>query len=106
MNIQTKHPRKKLVPRFHRPYLVVELIRPQAYLLKLWQQVSIITDVSHVLLLEPYVSDWRSAPELPQPIKMAGKDEYKLEKILQIAYQYNAFCYWVKYKGYSAAESK
>ena len=74
--------------------------------MKLSQQVGSIHDVFHVSLLEPYVSDGRSAPELPPPIEVAGEEEYELEEILQSAYRYNAFCYQVKYKGYSAEESE
>jgi glycosylphosphatidylinositol phospholipase D len=74
--------------------------------LKLSQQVGSIHDVFHVSLLEPYVSDGRRAPEPPPPIEVDGVEEYELEEILQSAYRYNAFCYRVKYKGYSTEESK
>ena len=78
----------------------------QAYRLKLSQQVGSIHDIFHVSLLEPYVSDRRSAPEPPPPIEVDGEEEYELEEILQSAYRYNSFCYRVKYKGYSAEESE
>jgi hypothetical protein len=74
--------------------------------LKHSQQVASIYNVFHVSLLEPYVSDGRSTPEPPPPVEVDDKEKYELEEILQGAYQYNAFCYWVKYKGYLAEESK
>jgi hypothetical protein len=105
-NIRTKRPSKKLKLRFYGPYPVVERIGPQAYCLKLSQQVGSTYDVFHVSLLEPYISDGRSTSELPPPIEVASEEEYKLKEILQSAYRYNAFCYRVKYKGYSAEESE
>ncbi len=105
-NIRTKRPSKKLDHRFYGPYPVVERIGTQAYRLKLSQQVGSIHDVFHVLLLEPYISDGRRAPEPPPPIEVDSEEEYELEEILQSAYRYNAFCYRVKYKGYSAEESE
>ncbi len=105
-NIRTKSPSKKLDHRFYGPYLVIERIGTQAYRLKLSQLVGSIHDVFHVSLLEPYVSDGRRAPEPPPPIDVDGEEEYKLEEILKSAYRYNAFCYCVKYRGYSAEESE
>ncbi len=78
----------------------------QAYRLPLSQQVGSIHDVFHVSLLEPYVSDGWRAPESPPPIEVDGEEEYKLEEILQSAYRYNALCYRVEHKGYSAEESE
>ncbi len=105
-NIRTKRPSKKLDHRFYGPYLVIERVGTQAYRLKLSQQVGSIHEVFHVLLLEPYVSDGRRAPEPPLPIEVDGEEEYELEEIPQSAYRYNAFCYRVKYEGYSAEESE
>jgi hypothetical protein len=92
-NIRTKRPSKKLDYRFYGPYPVVERIGSQAYHLKLSQQVGSIHDVFHILLLEPYVSDGRCAPEPLPPIEVDGEEEYKLKEILQSAYRYNSFCY-------------
>jgi hypothetical protein len=78
----------------------------QAYRLKLLQQVGSIHDVFHVSLLELYVSDGRRALEPPPPIEVNGEEEYKLEEILWSAYRYIAFCYCIKYKGYSVEESE
>jgi hypothetical protein len=105
-NIRTKRLNKKLNHRFYGPCLVVEQIGSQAYRLKLSQQVGSIHDVFHVSLLEPYVSDGHSAPKPPPPIEVNGEEEYEHDEILQCAYRYNLFCYQVKYKGYSAEESK
>jgi hypothetical protein len=74
--------------------------------LKLSQQVGSIHDVFHISLLEPYIFNERRAPEPPPPIEVDGEEEYELEEILQSVYRYNAFCYRVKYKGYSAEESE
>ncbi len=58
------------------------------------------------MLLEPYVSNGCSAPKLQPPIQGDGEEEYELEEILQSVYRYNSFCYWVKYKEYSAQVSE
>ncbi len=65
----------------------------QAYHFKLLQQVGSIHDVFHVLQLEHYIFNMRSAPKLPPLIEVDSKEEYKLEEILQSAYQNNAVCY-------------
>jgi hypothetical protein len=52
------------------------------------------------------VSDGHSSRKLPLPIEVDSKEEYKLKEILQSAYRYNLFCFWVKYKRYSTEESK
>ncbi len=96
-NIRTKRPSKKLEHRFYGAYLVVQWIGLEAYRLKLSQQVGSIHDIFHISLLEPYVSDARSAREPPPPIEMAGEAKYELEEIFQSAYRYNTFCYRVKY---------
>ncbi len=72
-NIRTKRQSKKLEHRFYGPYLIVEWIGPQAYRLKLSQQVGSIHDVFQVSLLEPYVSDGRCAPEPRSPIEVEGE---------------------------------
>jgi predicted phosphatase len=80
----------------------VEWIATQAYCLKLLQQASIIHNIFHVLLLEPYVSDRRTVPKLLPHIEVDGKEEYKLNEILQSEYRYSSLRYCMKYKGYSA----
>jgi hypothetical protein len=82
-----KRPSKKLDHRFYGPYLVVEWIGTQVYRLKLLQQDGSIHDVFQVSLLEPYVSNGRTAPEPPLPIEIDGEEEYKLEEILQREYR-------------------
>ncbi len=54
----------------------------QAYHLKLLQQSSSIHNVFHVLLLDPYVFDRRTAPKPLPPIVIDGEEEYELEEIL------------------------
>jgi hypothetical protein len=77
-NIRTKQPSKKLDHRFYGPYLVIERVGMQAYRLKLLQEVGNIHDVFRVSLLEPYVSDGRTAPKPPPPIELDGREEYEL----------------------------
>jgi hypothetical protein len=105
-NIRTKRPSKKLDHRFYGPYPVIERVGTQAYRLKLLQEVGNIHDVFHVSLLEPYISDGRTAPEPPPPIELDGQEEYELEAILQSGYRRGVFRYIVKYKGYGPEESK
>jgi hypothetical protein len=101
-----KRPSRKLDHSFYGPYPVVERIGTQAYRLKLLQQAGSIRDVFHILLLEPYVSDVRTAPELPLPVEIDGKKEDELEEILQSGYRYGTLHNCVKYKRYSAEQSK
>jgi hypothetical protein len=81
-NIRTKCSSKELDHRFYRPCPVVEQIGMQAYHLKLLQQSSSIHNVFHVLLLDPYVFDRRTAPKPLPPIVIDGEEEYELEEIL------------------------
>ncbi len=104
-NIRTKWPSKKLDHRSYGPYPVTERVGTQVYRLKLLQEVGNIHDVFHVSLLEPYVSDGRTA-EPPPPIELDGQEEYELEAILQSGYRRGVFCYLVKYKGYGPEESE
>ncbi len=105
-NIRTERPSKKLDHRLYGPYLVVKRIGTQAYCLKLLQQAGSIHDVIHVLLLELYVSDGRTAHEPTPPIAIDGDEEYKLEEIFQSDYKYGTLQYRVKYKGYLAEQSE
>jgi hypothetical protein len=105
-NIRTKRLDKKLDHRFYEPYLVTERVGTQAYRLKLLQEVGNIHDVFHVSLFEPYVSDGRTAPELPPPIDLDGHEEYELEVIPQSGYRCGVFRYLVKYKEYGLEESE
>ncbi len=45
-------------------------------------------------------------PEPLPPNEVDSKNEYEHEEILQSAYLYNQFYYWVKDKGYLAEERK
>jgi hypothetical protein len=55
----------------------------QALPLKLLQQGGSIRDDFYVLLLEPYKSDRRTAPEPPPSVKIIGHEENELEEIFQ-----------------------
>ncbi len=50
----------------------------QAYQLELLQQVSSTLEIFHVLLLELYMSDKRSAPVLSLPIELVSDKEHEL----------------------------
>jgi hypothetical protein len=104
--IRTKRPSKKLNRMFYGPYPVIERVGTQAYRLKLLQEVGNIHDVFHMSLLEPYVSDGRTAPEPPPPIELDFQEEYELEAILQSCYRRGVLRYLVKYKGYGPEESE
>jgi hypothetical protein len=84
----------------------VEQIGTQAYSLKFSQQANNIQDVFHISLLKPYVSNRCAAPKHLLPYKIDHEEEYGLEKILQSEYRYGTLHYRVKYKGYSADQSK
>ncbi len=105
-NIRTKQPSKKFDHRFYGPYPVVERVGTQAYRLKLLQEVGNIHHIFHMSLLEPYVSDGRTAPKPPPPIELDSQEEYELEAILQSGYRRGVFRYLVKYKGYGPEESE
>jgi hypothetical protein len=91
-NIRTKRPSKRLNHRFYRPYPVTDRVGTLAYRLKFLHEVGNIYDVFHVSLLEPYVSDGRTAPKLPPSIELDGQEEYELEAILQSGYRHGVFC--------------
>jgi hypothetical protein len=74
-NIRTKRPSKKLDHRFYGPYPVVEQIGMQVYCLKLSQQAGSIHNVFHFLLLEPYISNGRTAPEPLPPIEIDSEEK-------------------------------
>ncbi len=57
-------------------------------------------------LLKPYVSDRRTAPELPLFIELDVQDEYELDAMLESGYRCRVFCYLVKYKGYGPEVSR
>jgi hypothetical protein len=61
--------------------VVVKRIGTQAYCLKLLQQAGNIHDIFHFLLLEQYVFDGRTAPELTLPSEIDSEKEYEFEKL-------------------------
>ncbi len=76
----------------------MERIGTQTYCFKLSQQAGKSYDVFHVLLLEPYVSNGHTASKPLPSIEIDGKEEYKLEEILQSKYRYGTLHYRIKYK--------
>jgi hypothetical protein len=101
-----KGPSNKLDQRLYGPYPVTEQIGTQAYCFELLKQAGSIHNIPHILLLELYLSDGRTAPGPLLPIKIDGKEEYELEKILHSKHKYGTLHYCLMYKGYLVEQSK
>jgi hypothetical protein len=66
--------------------------------LKLLQQAGSIDNIFRVSLLELYVSNGCTAPEILPPIEIDSEEEYKLEDIFPSEYRYGTLHCRVKYK--------
>ena len=100
-NITTTHPKDKLALKLHGPFVIEEKIGPVTFKLKLlptWK----IHPVFHASLIMPYkeTSAHGSNFKQPPPDLIEGKEEYKVEEILDKRKRGRRFQYLVKWKGY------
>ena len=82
-NITTTHLKNKLAPKLHGPFVIEEKIGPVTFKLKLlptWK----IHPVFHTSLIMPYKETSAHGPnfEQPPPDLIEGREEYKVEEIL------------------------
>ena len=108
-HLRTNQPTAKLAPRRHGPFLVVQVMSPVNYRLKLPPQWS-IHDVFHTDLLTPY----RETPthganyQRPPPDLVDGVEEFEVEKILDSRRHGRGrkLQYLIKWKGYPDSENQ
>jgi len=118
-NIRTKRPTKKLSPRMHGPFKVLEVEKgEQAFKLEIslrWK----IHPIFHVSLLEPYRTSAREGREQPPrvPEDIEGDLEWEVERIVKsevITYtrkvgrrnqEFKELRYFIKWKGCAEDEN-
>jgi len=117
-NIRTKRPSKKLAPKLHGPFKILERQGELAYKLKLSERCK-IHPVFHVSLHKPYRTSIRPAREQPpmEPEEIDGDLEWEVEKIIKseiISYDqrvrgrtrtFKELRYFVKWRGCSEDEN-
>ncbi len=105
----TNQPTAKLAPKRHGPFLIVQVMSPVNYRLKLPTQWS-IHDVFHINLLTPYQETdlHGSNYSRPAPDLVDNKEEYKVEEILD-SWHFGKRCkkqYLIKWKGYPDSDNE
>ena len=103
-NIKSTRPNKKLDYKFYSPYEVEMPICKQAYRLRL-PKVMKIYDVFHVLLLEPYNKGVGGEP-VPLSIIVNGKEEFKVEEVLDSRLHYKKLQYLVMWLDYLTSDNQ
>ena len=96
-NIMTTHPKDKLAPKLHGPFVIEKRIGPVTFKLKLlptWK----IHPVFHASLITPYTETIAHGPNFkqPPPDLIEGKEEYEVEEILDKRKRGCGFQYLVK----------
>jgi hypothetical protein len=109
VDAQVNRPSRKLAPRFHGPFVILERIGPVAYKLDLPGTMH-IHPVFHVSRLRPYVDPRsfdpsREVPVRPPPEIIANVPEYEVERILDKRRHRRRVEYLVKWVGYPNSES-
>ncbi len=108
-HLRTNQPTAKLAPKRHGPFLIIQVMSPINYQLKLPTQWS-IHDVFHINLLTPYQETelHRSNYSRPAPDLVDNEEEYEVEKILD-SWQFGRGCkrqYFIKWKGYPDSDNE
>jgi len=108
-HLRTNQPTAKLAPRGHGPFKVIQVMLAVNYHLKLPMQWS-IHPVFHMDLLTPYCEMTTHGPNYERlpPDLVDGKEEYKVEKILdswQLGRRHR-LQYLVKWKGYPDSDNQ
>ena len=105
-NIKLTRLLKKLDYKYYEPYKVELPIRKQVYCLRLPLSMK-IHNIFHVSLLVPCnVRPGPALPPSPSIIVNKGKDEYKVEEILDSQHHYGKLQYLVKWLGYPQLENQ
>ncbi len=108
-HLHTNQPTAKLAPKRHGPFLIIQVMSPVNYQLKLPTQWS-IHDVFHIDLLTPYQETelHGSNYSRPAPDLIDNEEEYEVEKILD-SWQFGRGCkkqYLIKWKGYPDSDNE
>ncbi len=108
-HLHTNQPTAKLAPKRHGPFLIIQVMSPINYQLKLPMQWS-IHDVFHIDLLTPYQETnlHGSNYSRPTPDLVDNEEEYKVEKILD-SQQFSRGRkkqYLIKWKGYPDSDNE
>ena len=101
-NIKTKRQSKKLDNLFRGPCEIIKSIGPNAYKLKLPEQLQgKMHDVFHISLLEPYIENSIPERETPPPPPVGDDlDFYEVEAVLDSRVKHRKVEYLVHWKGY------
>jgi hypothetical protein len=107
-NLHLNQPTAKLVPRWHGPFKIIQVMSAVNYRLELPTQWS-IHPVFHIDLLTPYRETIMHSPNLtrPAPELIDGEEEYTVEKILD-SWQFGRrkqLQYLVKWEGYPDSDN-
>ena len=106
MHLRLHYPSRKLAPKRHGPFKIVQVLSPLTYKLRLpssWK----IHDVFHAPLLSPYRSTESYGPSfssLPPDI-IDNEEEYKVETILSHKGPTTCRLYLTAWKGYPSSEN-
>ena len=108
-NIKMYHPAAKLAPKRHGPFLVIRVLLPLTYELRLPVQWK-LHPVFHIDLLTPYrETDFHGANyDKPPPDLIDGEEEYEVERIVASRRfgRGRKLQYLVKWKGYPDVENQ
>ena len=105
-NLRLHYPSRKLAPKRHGPFEIIQVLSPLMYKLQLpstWK----IHNVFHALLLSPYRSTESYGPlfsSLP-PDVIDNEEEYEVEAILSHKGPTTRRLYLTAWKGYSSSEN-
>ena len=73
-NIKSTRPSKKLGYKYYGPYEIIDLVRKNAYRLRLPSLLKGVHNIFHVSLLEPHNIDPKRGSEEPPAIEVAGEE--------------------------------
>ena len=105
-HLRLHYPSRKLAPKRHGPFEIVQVLSPLTYKLQLpstWR----IHDVFHASLLSPYRSTEPYSPtfSLPPPDIINNEEEYEVEAILSHKGLNSQRLYLTAWKGYPSSKN-
>lgn len=101
---------KKLEPKFHGPYKIIEVVSPVAYRLALpksWR-IHPVINISHLKANKDGSKDFPDRPEYqppPPPQNILGEDYYRIEAFRKHRHVRKQLQFWVKWSGYKDDEN-
>ena len=105
-HLRSHYPSRKLAPKSHSPFKIVQVLSPLTYKLRLpstWK----IHDVFHASLLSPYCFTKQYGPtfSLPPPDIIDDEEEYEVKAILSHKGPNSRRLYLTAWKGYPSSEN-